>query len=56
MTLVKTLTADEEAYILDRKLKRDTSHDYTKDPGFKNWLMNLTNKILDVVFPKELIE
>ena len=51
---VKILTADEEAYIAEKKLKRDPTHDYTQDPGFKLFIKNLTNKILDGIFPRNV--
>ena len=48
------LTADENAYIREKGLKLDEAHDFANDPEFKSWLKNLTNNILDGIFPREV--
>ena len=47
------LTADEKAYISEKGLELDASHDFSNDPEFKKWLQDLTNNILDGIFPRE---
>ena len=49
---VKHLTADEMLYLEQKKLKLPPSHDFANDPQFQAWLKQLTNNILDGLFPR----
>ena len=53
MDSFKQLTADERLFIKEKKLKLDSSHDFENDEEFKKWLKNLTNNILDGIFPRK---
>ena len=50
------LTADEDAYIREKGIHLNAFHDFQQDPQFKQWLQDLTNKILDGIFPRETSE
>ena len=54
LMLGKLLTADERLYLEEKKLKLPASHDFANDPQFKEWLNELTNNILDGMFPREM--
>lgn len=46
------LTADEKAYIEEKGIQLTQHHDFTKDRQFQQWVKNLTNNILDGIFPR----
>ena len=49
---VKFLTADERAYMQEKRLKLPDSYDFANDVQFQTWLKDLTNNILDGLFPR----
>ena len=51
---VKFLTADERLYLEEKNLRLPESHDFAHDPQFKAWLQELTDNILDGMFPREM--
>lgn len=46
------LTADEIAYSSAKHIPLTDHHDYQNDPEFQHWLKDLTDEILDGVFPR----
>ena len=48
----KYLTADERVYMQEKRLNLPDSYDFANDPQFQSWLRNLTNDILDGLFPR----
>ena len=52
MAVVKMLTADEKRYLSGHSdLTED--HDFQNDANFQRWIRDLTNGILDGVFPRK---
>ena len=50
------LTADETLFIKEKKIKLDGPHDFRKDPEFQKWIKDLSNNILDGIFPREGVD
>ena len=50
---VKHLTADERLYLTEKNLTLSDTHDFAHDPQFQAWIKELTNNILNGVFPRE---
>ena len=46
------LTADERAYITETGKKLPVTHDFQHDPEFNVWVKNLSDQILDGIFPR----
>ena len=50
------LTADERAYLRESRRQLPDTHDFQHDPLFNTWIKNLTEQILDGVFPRKEIK